>query len=498
MSDVRKRVNSIAEGERAEAQIKRRKDRDWQTLRPVLFGDILLIFLAVGISVYFAPILMGRFRIVDGSSLGRDLWFQYPSFFIVALYSLWLCRAYNWHIRFDANRTIVILARCAGYVALLSGFIGVLLGSAKVGITGMLVGPILAVLVFVGRKASAAVVRDKRRRDPSRLAIVGRSRDIQRILYGDFDKRFPLHRIEVLIITDGKQHSDLPGLDNVNQYDLQATEDISEVISQHVCESVLIASVTEFDDKELRRLAWSVRDINVRLYLEPMLGGISGTRVTSEILGTRTEVLLEGPRFRGANGIQKRLVDIAFSSIVLLALSPIFAVVALAIKLEDGGPIFYKSERIGRYGKPFKMWKFRSMVVDADTKVEQLAKENNIDLRLFKMKKDPRVTKVGRFIRKTSIDEFPQFINSLNGTMSIVGPRPPLRREVEAYSQDMRMRLEVKPGITGLWQVNGRSDLSIEEAENLDLYYADNWSVGLDIAIFVRTFAAVLASRGAY
>ena len=241
-----------------------------------------------------------------------------------------------------------------------------------------------------------------------------------------------------------------------------------------------------------------MRDLNVRLYLEPMLGGISGTRVTSEILGTRTEVLLEGPRFRGANGIQKRLVDIAFSSIVLLALSPIFAVVALAIKLEDGGPIFYKSERIGRYGKPFKMWKFRSMVVDADTKVEQLAKENNIDLRLFKMKKDPRVTKVGRFIRKTSIDEFPQFINSLNGTMSIVGPRPPLRREVEAYSQDMRMRLEVKPGITGLWQVNGRSDLSIEEAENLDLYYADNWSVGLDIAIFVRTFAAVLASRGAY
>lgn len=302
----------------------------------------------------------------------------------------------------------------------------------------------------------------------------------------------------MLIVTDGQQHSELSGIENVNRYDLQATEDISEVISQHVCESVLIASVTEFDDKELRRLAWSVRDLNVRLYLEPMLGGISGTRVTSEILGTRTEVLLEGPRFRGANGIQKRLVDIAFSSIVLLALSPIFAAVALAIKLEDRGPIFYKSERIGRYGKPFKMWKFRSMVVDADAKVEQLAKENNVDLRLFKMKKDPRVTKVGRFIRKTSIDEFPQFINSLNGTMSIVGPRPPLRREVEAYSQDMRMRLEVKPGITGLWQVNGRSDLSIEEAENLDLYYADNWSVGLDIAIFVRTFAAVLASRGAY
>ena len=493
-----KKSSPIAEGQQATEQIRRRRDRDMQTLRPVILLDVVLIVIAVAVALLIAPYVM-KWERADARVLWADNWVVilvvFPAFIT---YILWLCRGYDWHVRFDANRILPILARCAGYMALFGGVAGIGFRSDKLAVIGVLSGPLVALFVYAGRKLSASRARAIRINDPSRLAIVGASRDIERILKGNFHRRFPLHRVEILLVTDGKENLDDHHFAGIGIVDLGATEDIAEAVSQYRCESVLVATVTDFDDKELRRLVWSVRDLSVRLYLEPMLGGISGTRVSVENLGTRSELQLEGPRFRGANGIQKRFIDIVVSSLVLIGMSPIFVLVAIAIKLEDGGPVFYKSERIGRYGNPFKMWKFRSMYVDADSKVEELAKENNIDLFLFKMKDDPRVTRVGRFIRKTSIDEFPQFINSLNGTMSIVGPRPPLRREVERYSSDMRMRLEVKPGITGLWQVNGRSDLSAEEAENLDLYYADNWSVGLDIATFFRTFIAVLASRGAY
>jgi lipopolysaccharide/colanic/teichoic acid biosynthesis glycosyltransferase len=173
-------------------------------------------------------------------------------------------------------------------------------------------------------------------------------------------------------------------------------------------------------------------------------------------------------------------------------------VAGIAVKMTSKGPIFYKAERIGIDGKPFMMLKFRTMVEDADKELQNLLSANEGDGLLFKIKNDPRVTPVGRILRRFSIDELPQFINVLRQEMSVVGPRPPLRREVEQYDDDVQRRLLVKPGVTGLWQVSGRSDLPWDRAVRLDLSYVDNWSMIGDVLIIAKTMRAVLERRGAY
>jgi lipopolysaccharide/colanic/teichoic acid biosynthesis glycosyltransferase len=182
----------------------------------------------------------------------------------------------------------------------------------------------------------------------------------------------------------------------------------------------------------------------------------------------------------------------------LLALSPLILAVAVAIKLDDGGPIFFRQVRVGRDGTTFRMVKFRTMVVDAEQLLAQLNARNEGGGVLFKMKDDPRITRVGRFLRKYSIDELPQLWNAARGEMSLVGPRPPLPSEVELYEQHVSRRLLVKPGLTGLWQVSGRSDLSWDETVRLDLYYVDHWTPIMDIVIVGKTFSAVFRSSGAY
>jgi lipopolysaccharide/colanic/teichoic acid biosynthesis glycosyltransferase len=183
----------------------------------------------------------------------------------------------------------------------------------------------------------------------------------------------------------------------------------------------------------------------------------------------------------------------------LIATSPLLIASALAIKLTSRGPVFYPSERIGIDGKPFRMFKFRTMTDGADTQVDNLLTLNDsVGGMLFKMRDDPRVTRVGKILRRFSIDELPQFLNVVKGDMSVVGPRPPLRREVDNYEVDVRRRLLVKPGVSGLWQVSGRSDLSWDESVRLDLSYVDNWSMSGDLVIIAKTVKAVLTSHGAY
>jgi len=179
-------------------------------------------------------------------------------------------------------------------------------------------------------------------------------------------------------------------------------------------------------------------------------------------------------------------------------LSPLFLFLALAIKFDTRGPVFFRQTRVGLGGREFDLLKFRSMVVDADTMLGQLAEYNENDGLMFKMKRDPRITKAGAFLRKWSMDELPQLVNVLKGDMSLVGPRPPLPSEVAWYDQDVARRLLVKPGMTGLWQVSGRSDLSWEDGIRLDLYYVENWSLATDATILWKTVGAVAARRGAY
>ena len=204
------------------------------------------------------------------------------------------------------------------------------------------------------------------------------------------------------------------------------------------------------------------------------------------------------PQYAGVNHTIKRGIDLALASFAFLLLSPVLGLVALAVRLESPGPVLFRQERIGVAGERFTMFKFRSMVVDAEARLAAIAATNQGAGPLFKLKDDPRITRAGAFIRRYSIDELPQLLNVLNGTMSLIGPRPPLPREVAANEGRVNRRLLIKPGITGLWQVSGRSNLSWEESVKLDLYYVENWSITTDFVILAKTVRAVLKKDGAY
>ena len=208
---------------------------------------------------------------------------------------------------------------------------------------------------------------------------------------------------------------------------------------------------------------------------------------------------VEEPEFTGFRRVLKGAFDRAVALLALLFLAPVALGVAVAVRLTSRGPVLFRQERVGRGGRVFKMVKFRSMYVDAEARKAELETLNvNADGVLFKVRDDPRITRIGRVIRKYSLDELPQLFNVLSGRMSLVGPRPPLAAEVARYGDDMRRRLLVKPGITGLWQISGRNDLSWDETKQLDLRYVENWSLGSDLLILWKTPSAVARASGAY
>jgi exopolysaccharide biosynthesis polyprenyl glycosylphosphotransferase len=207
---------------------------------------------------------------------------------------------------------------------------------------------------------------------------------------------------------------------------------------------------------------------------------------------------VEHARLSGGRRLVKSLFDVSVAALLLVLLAPLFLGVALVIKLDTGSPVFFRQIRVGRGGELFRMVKFRTMHLDAERRVEAMRAHNEHAGVLFKIRKDPRVTRSGRLLRRWSMDELPQLVNVLLGHMSLVGPRPPLPGEVEQYPEDMRRRLVVKPGMTGLWQVSGRSDLSWEESIRLDLRYVENWSLTVDLVILLRTAMAVMRGAGAY
>ncbi|MBC2682466.1 sugar transferase [Corynebacterium anserum] len=263
-------------------------------------------------------------------------------------------------------------------------------------------------------------------------------------------------------------------------------------------DAIVVMTPDKPSSERLRRLSWSCAPLGVSVHLFPSMPEMNPARIrTSRVLRVPT-LKIQPPGNIGANGFVKRAADLVGSSLLILLLSPVLIVTAVAVKLCDGGPVFYRAERVGRNGEIFRMWKFRSMCVDAEEKLAELVKQNGGEQLLFKMEDDPRITKVGKFIRRFSIDELPQLFNVFVGDMALVGPRPPLNREVRFYDHYAWCRMTVNPGMTGLWQVSGRSNLSPEEAISLDLYYTENWSLALDLVILIRTFRAVFGKVGAY
>lgn len=269
-------------------------------------------------------------------------------------------------------------------------------------------------------------------------------------------------------------------------------------IRQCGADTVAIASTECLGVRGIRRLIWDLEPMGVDLVVSTGAMDVALSRLVMRPIAGLPLLHIEKPLYRGSKRLEKRVFDICFSLVVLILMSPVLLVTAIAVKLTSRGPVLYSAERIGIDGRPFAMLKFRTMVEDADRQLDSLLSANESDGVIFKIKDDPRITPLGRFLRRYSIDELPQFMNVLRNEMSVVGPRPPLRREVEAYDCEVLRRLLVKPGISGLWQVSGRSDLSWNEAVRLDLSYVDNWSMVGDILIITKTFGAVLQRHGAY
>lgn len=294
-------------------------------------------------------------------------------------------------------------------------------------------------------------------------------------------------------VTEVEPESGLPVLGN-------STDAVSilEAIEISRADAVAVSAGVQLHPQTLRHLGWELASRNIGLIMAPALTDIAGPRIHTQQVSGLPLIHVTTPSLEGGQRVAKRLFDISVSSLLIVVSFPFMIFVGILLKVDSRGPVIFRQRRIGFEGKSFHMLKFRSMVQDAEAKLPELTQRNEANGVLFKIKKDPRVTRVGRYIRRFSIDELPQLFNVLEGSMSLVGPRPPLPREVETYENDVRRRLLVKPGLTGLWQVSGRSNLSWQDSVRLDLYYVENWSLLGDLVIILRTVRAVFHSTGAY
>ncbi len=263
-------------------------------------------------------------------------------------------------------------------------------------------------------------------------------------------------------------------------------------------DTVVVTDTEHLGTDGISELAWELEGRDIDLLVAPNIADVAGPRIHVDAHSAMPLIYLSRPTYSAARTVRKAAFDRTVALGVLLASLPVLLVAALAVRMSGPGPIFYRSERIGAGGVPFQMVKLRTMVDGADRMRTDLEGDHDGAGPLFKKVDDPRVTPVGRFLRRYSIDELPQFINVLRGEMSVVGPRPPLRSEVDLYDDTVSRRLLVKQGVTGLWQVSGRSDLSWEDSVRLDLTYVENWSMLRDLHIIARTAKAVLFARGAY
>jgi len=351
-------------------------------------------------------------------------------------------------------------------------------------------------LIVLGRMIARAALHGLRRRfghAGHRMVLVGTLPECLEV-YTTVTRHPSVGLIPVAIhLTDG--YAAARGLET--PVPVYAGRDVLALVREVGGDTIAVCGSASAEPGELRRLAWQLEGSGVDLVVAPQLTDIAGPRVHIRPIEGLPLLHVEEPTLSGPALLVKNLMDRVAAGLGLLMLVPLFAAIALAIRISDPGPVFFRQPRVGHEGRTFRVWKFRTMYVDAEERLAGLVDRNETDGMLFKMKQDPRVFPVGRFLRATSLDELPQLINVLWGEMSLVGPRP-LPADDGDFLGDVRRRLLVRPGMTGLWQVSGRSDLSWDEAVRLDLYYVDNWSLAYDLSILWRTVGVVLARKGAY
>ena len=327
----------------------------------------------------------------------------------------------------------------------------------------------------------------------SSVVAVGHEPAVERLI--SELRREPHHGLQVVAacLAGKSAASEVAGVPVVGDLDAAAN-----VVQNIGAGTVAVLSCPEMDGVKLRTLAWQLEKTGTDLYVAPALLDVAGPRTTIRPTAGLTLLHVDHPQLSGPGQVIKDLFDRLVAVLTLLALSPLMLAIAFAIWLSDKGPVLFTQTRVGKDGRTFKIYKFRTMVVDAEALLAELRQKNEFDGVLFKIRGDPRITSVGARLRKWSLDELPQLFNVLLGEMSLVGPRPALPDEAARYADHVRRRLVVKPGLTGMWQVNGRSDLSWDETVRLDLRYVENWSLALDLQILWKTIAVMLRGSGAY
>jgi exopolysaccharide biosynthesis polyprenyl glycosylphosphotransferase len=346
------------------------------------------------------------------------------------------------------------------------------------------------------------------------VAVVGFEREVARRIFGRLRRHGRLLR-DVVIVGSNDEARELARMlgddptlgyrvvgfvsdEGTGEDDLLGTEaETLDVVRRTGAGGVIVAA-SALSVAVSNRLVRELVHSGIHVELSSTLRDIAPDRLTVRPLGPFPVVYLEPRRPVGWRSVAKRAFDLVLTTFGGLLVLPISLVISAAIKLDSKGPVIFRQTRVGKDGRPFDVWKFRTMVVDAEERLAELEAHNEADGPMFKIKDDPRVTRVGRLLRKTSLDELPQLVNVLRGEMSLVGPRPALPVELRSWDAELHARLRVKPGITGMWQVNGRSDSSFEAYSRLDLYYVDNWSLMDDLTILAKTIPTVLFGKGAY
>ena len=330
----------------------------------------------------------------------------------------------------------------------------------------------------------------------SRVIVIGKKADVEKVVAQIRSSSGAAYSVVGAVVEDGESGPAASQLDGLLV--LSGLARAAEFARTLGVEGVVVAGHPSGGSEDIHDLAWQLEGTTADLILATSLANVAGPRIHFRPVEGLPLIHVEIPQFEGAKHVAKRAMDVTIAATALLLLAPVFAVIAIMVRLDSEGGSFFAQERVGRGGEPFRIFKFRSMNTSAPQQLDTLTASSEGNGVLFKMKNDPRVTRLGRTLRKYSLDELPQLWNVLVGDMSLVGPRPPLAHEVSAYEDHVHRRLYIKPGLTGMWQVNGRSNLSWEDSVRLDLYYVENWSIMGDLIILWRTVKVVAQPVGAY
>ena len=468
--------------------------------------DVLVMLLSLVICFAFNP---GAY---DTVTRAMPIWAFLLAYCVIGLLCLAFAGAYHRHVMAEGYELYTKLINAAIFTIVLASCVAFML-NLQLPRTALIIAPLVGLVCeLVARWMMRCLLHHHRRRGECKYTtvIVGSSEGINRTLrlmrrnsaLGYMPVAVcpiaPDPRMDdAYVVTNFVPDPDIEGADKLRV--LSFGSRFARTIERMGVQEVYIADVLSRDSKLLHAMSLAVESLGIELAISVSLADIGGHRLHLRNSAEQQVLIASLPQYRTTTYVIKRIIDIVLSAVALIVSSPIMLGVAIAIKLDDGGPVLFKQTRVGIHGKPFTMYKFRSMVTNAEEIKAKLAAESGqTDRFIFKLKDDPRITKVGKFIRKTSLDEFPQFFNVFKGDMSLVGPRPALPDEVARYGSLYSTRLLVKPGITGPWQVSGRSDLSQEQSEFLDVSYIENWSITGDLAILAKTVMVVFRGTGSY